>query len=124
MLFIPQLLNSIRARLVFAGIVFGLFTMLLAAPDTFGNEPAQLQTKSNILEVFVRDGCTHCAEAKAFLPKFASERPWLTITYRPIDTDADAREALIHYSRTSGTWPPGVPTFVFNNQVLAGFESP
>jgi glutaredoxin len=124
MLFIPQLLNSIRTRLVFAGIVLGLLTMLLAAPDTFGNEPAQLQTKPNILEVFVRDGCPHCAEAKAFLPKFASERPWLTITYRPVDTDADAREALIHYSRTSGTWPPGVPTFVFNNQVLAGFESP
>jgi len=31
---------------------------------------------------------------------------------------------LIHYSRTSGTWPPGVPTFVFNGQVLVGFESP
>jgi glutaredoxin len=124
MLFIPQLLNSIRTGLVFAGIVLGMLTMLLAAPDTFGNEPGQLQTKPNILEVFVRDGCPHCAEAKAFLPKFASERPWLTITYRPVDTDADAREALIHYSRTSGTWPPGVPTFVFNNQVLTGFESP
>ena len=121
---ISHLLSDIRTRLVISGLALGMLTMLLASPNTFANESARLESEAKVLEVFVRDGCPHCADAKAFLPKFASERPWLTITYRPVDTDADARDALIHYSRTSGTWPPGVPTFVFYGQVLVGFESP
>ncbi len=121
---ISHLLSDIRTRLVISGLALGMLTMLLASPNTFANESARLESEAKVLEVFVRDGCPHCADAKAFLPKFASERPWLTITYRPVDTDADARDALIHYSRTSGTWPPGVPTFVFYGQVLVGFEIP
>jgi len=123
MYFFCHLLSNIRTCHIICGISLGLLTMLLAAPNSFANESEPLKPKYNTLEVFVRDGCPHCADAKAYLPKFASERPWLTITYRPVDTDADARVALIHYSRTSGTWPPGIPTFVFNGQVLVGFES-
>ncbi|HEY9211053.1 MAG TPA: glutaredoxin domain-containing protein [Methylotenera sp.] len=122
--FISHLIGDIRTRLLITGITFGLLSMLLVAPNTFANESVQSESEPKVLEVFVRDGCPHCADAKAFLPKFSSERPWLTITYRPVDTDADARDDLIHYSRTSGTWPPGVPTFVFHGQVLVGFESP
>lgn len=122
--FISHFLSDVRTRLLITSIVLGLFTMLLAVPNTFANESAQPESEPKVLEVFVRDGCPHCADAKAFLPKFTSDRPWLTITYRPVDTDADARDALIHYSRTSGTWSPSVPTFVFNGQVLVGFESP
>lgn len=122
--FISHHLRNICSRLA-----LGMLTMLLVAPNPFANESARLESEPlksepKVLEVFVRDGCPHCADAKAYLPEFASERPWLTITYRPVDTDSAARDALIHYSRTSGTWPPGVPTFVFNGQVLVGFESP
>jgi glutaredoxin len=76
-----------------------------------------------VLEVFVRDGCPHCADAKAFLPRFASERPWLNIVYRAVDVDSTARDDLIRYSRASDSWPPGVPTFMFNRKVLVVFES-
>ena len=124
MYFISHLLSDVRTRLLIVGIVLNLLSMLLAVPNTFANESAQLKSEPNVLEVFVRDGCPHCADAKTYLLNFASERPWLRITYRPVDTDTDARDALIHYSRTSDTWPPGVPTFVFNGQVLVGFESP
>ncbi len=127
--FISHLLSDIRTRFAIAGIALGLLTMLLAAPNTFANESAQLESEPlksepKVLEVFVREGCPHCADAKAYLPEFASERPWLKVIYRPVDTDVTARDALIHYSRISGTWPPGVPTFVFNGQALVGFESP
>lgn len=127
--FISHLLSDIRTRFAIAGIALGMLTMLLAAPNTFANESAQLESEPlksepKVLEVFVREGCPHCADAKAYLPEFASDRPWLKVIYRPVDTDVTARDALIHYSRISGTWPPGVPTFVFNSQVLVGFESP
>ena len=76
-----------------------------------------------MLEVFVRAGCPHCAAAKEFLPIFAGERPGLRIVLREVDHDAIAREDLKRYSQSAGIWPPGVPTFVFNEQVLVGFQS-
>lgn len=79
---------------------------------------------SNVLEVYVRDGCPHCTKAKEFLLKFDSERPWLDIVYRSVDHDPVARNELLQYSQAAGIWPPGVPTFHFNGQVLVGFDSP
>jgi hypothetical protein len=121
--FISDLISDIRTRLLISCIALGLLTILFEVPNSFASESAQVNPKSNVLEVFVRDGCPHCADAKAFLPKLANNRPWLIISYRPVDTDADARNDLIEYSHTSGMWPPGVPTFAFNGQVLVGFES-
>lgn len=76
-----------------------------------------------VLEVFVRDGCPHCDEAKAFMPQLALEHPRLRIVYRPVDRDPAAREDLIRHAREGGVWPPAVPTFVIDGRVLVGFES-
>ena len=76
------------------------------------------------LEVFVRDGCPYCADAKAFLKGVQRQRPGLHIVYRPVDTDAAARDALNTLSRTHGAWPPGVPAFHAAGQLIVGFESP
>lgn len=74
-----------------------------------------------MLVVFVRDGCPHCADAKAYLTKLGRERPQLRIVYRAIDRDPEAREALAQVSRRAGAWPPGVPTFVVGERVMIGF---
>jgi glutaredoxin len=86
-------------------------------------EQAQRVAEQDVLEVFVRDGCPHCADAKEFLTILASERPGLRIVLREVDHDAIARKDLKRYSQSAGIWPPGVPTFVFNEHVLVGFES-
>jgi glutaredoxin len=77
----------------------------------------------DVLTVFVRDGCPHCEEARKFLPVFAAEKPELKIVLRPVDRDPAAREDLASISRSAGIWPPGVPTFVFGNRVMVGFEN-
>ncbi|OYD55647.1 NrdH-redoxin [Thauera propionica] len=74
------------------------------------------------LQVFVREGCPHCAEAKVFLAELAPTRPDIRIVYLQVDRDRAARDALIEISRAAGSWPPGVPTFVFRDQVLVGFD--
>ena len=74
------------------------------------------------LQVFVREGCPHCADAKAFLADWAQQRPGLQILLRPVDTDAQARQDLSALSREAGVWPPGVPTFVVDGRVLVGFD--
>ncbi|SEJ15014.1 Glutaredoxin [Pseudomonas linyingensis] len=77
---------------------------------------------SPVLKVFVRDGCLHCAAAKAWLADLAAERPELRIVLRPVDRDARARADLLRISRQAGYWPPGVPTFVIGDRVLVGFD--
>lgn len=122
--FIRRFTNTVQMNLFIIRAALCLLTIILPASNSFADESAQSASKSNVLEVFVRDGCPHCAEAKTYLPQFASERPWLKIAYRPVDTDITARDDLIEHSRASGVWPPGVPTFVFNGDVLVGFENP
>ena len=81
-----------------------------------------IASEYEVLKVYVRDGCPHCAEAKKFLPKIAEQRPYLKIVYRSLDQEPDARTELINVSRNAGIWPPGVPTFVMHDKVLVGFN--
>ena len=85
---------------------------------------ASAQPGNAVLEVFVRDGCPRCADAKEYLPGFAADRPELTIVLRSVDHDPGARQDLIRHSRFAGIWPPGVPTFVFESRILVGFDNP
>lgn len=75
---------------------------------------------ADILEVYVREGCPHCASAKQFLAEYGRQHPELTIVYRAIDRDPQAREALMTISEQAGVWPPGVPTFVHKGEVMVG----
>ena len=74
------------------------------------------------IEVFVRDGCPHCADAKAFLAQLQQQRPDVEVRLHPVDTDAVARERLTALFQAAGEWPPGVPTFVVGQRVLIGFD--
>lgn len=81
------------------------------------------EAPSAVLDVYVREGCPHCSAAKAYLPAFAESRPWLQIRYWQVDQDPAARDQMLAVARLAGIWPPGVPMFVFEGQVLMGFGS-
>lgn len=110
-----QLLPSLRWLM--------LLLLLIVAPWVTASEVKQAPSGDHVLEVFVRDGCPHCARAKEFLLKFGSERPRLQIIYYSVDHDRIALNGLIRYSQEAGIWPPGVPTFVMKGKVLAGFDN-
>lgn len=95
---------------------------LLPAAASDGAQPTRAAAKQGVLEVFVRDGCPHCAEAKIFLSRLAKERPTLRIVYRSLDHDPTARADLLLRSQKAGIWPPGVPTFVISDKTLVGFD--
>lgn len=99
--------------------------LLALAMFAWGTGMAQpsVPVPAPVLEVFVRDGCPHCARAEAFLETFAREHPGLTVVLRHVDRDEAARDDLLRHSRAAGVWPPGVPTFVVGGRVLVGFES-
>jgi glutaredoxin len=97
-------------------------TVWAASPADDAQRAAALPVQDAALEVFVRDGCPHCADAKVYLARLARELPQLRIVYRPVDADPAARDDLVQRSRQAGVWPPGVPTFVYRDRVLVGFD--
>jgi glutaredoxin len=76
-----------------------------------------------VFDIFVREGCPHCTQAKAFLPTLEKHYPQLIIVVHSIDQNTNAREELIARSKQMGVWPPGVPTFFFGGKIHVGFQS-
>lgn len=92
------------------------------APPTSVVKVGGSQGSHQTIEVFVREGCPHCTDAKAFLTQLQRERPGLDVRLHAVDTDAAARDRLVALFRAAGAWPPGVPTFVIGDRVLIGFD--
>jgi glutaredoxin len=84
-------------------------------------QPVAVPAEST-LQVFVREGCPHCADAKVFLDDLARRRPGLRVELRDVERDPRALAELETVSRAVGVWPPGVPTFVIGGRVLVGFD--
>ena len=91
-------------------------------PTAASAGPVASQPPRQTIEVFVRDGCPHCADAKAFLAQLQQERPDVEVRLHPVDTDPVARDRLTALFQSAGEWPPGVPTFVVGQRVLIGFD--
>ena len=99
-----------------------LLTQASPAADAATAAPALDLPAPGQLHVYVREGCPHCAEAKRFLAGLAGSRPGLQVVLREVDRDSAARDALMAISEAVGAWPPGVPTFVYGDRVLVGFD--
>jgi len=113
--------NATRADSFDCGFRRAIAGLLCALALVVGG--AALAEAGPTLEVYVRDGCPHCAAAKQDLDVIAAQRPWLRIRYRPVDQDDEAREALMRHTAAAGVWPPGVPTFVLDGRVRVGFDA-
>jgi glutaredoxin len=99
-----------------------LAALVLAMPSAASDEAGRAGA-APVLRVYVRDGCPHCADAKAFLAGVASARPSLRIEFHAVDSDPAARDELLRLSHAAGVWPPGVPTFEIDGRVLVGFDN-
>jgi glutaredoxin len=107
------------------GLLAVLLVALLALLPIGMAEPGALaaqQDGAGELQVFVREGCPHCAAAEAFLPSLQQRRPALKVTLRDVGRDPQARAELMRLSQKLGLEAPGVPTFVYRGQVLVGFD--
>jgi glutaredoxin len=94
------------------------------APAVRAADPSPVAGSVAVLEVFVREGCPHCANAERFLETWQHAHPTPRVLYRRVDRDPAARDALIDHSLRAGVWPPGVPTFVYDGRLLVGFGEP
>lgn len=110
----------VTALLLVAGLTA---TVTVTAAATVTAEPghAAAGVQGQVLEVFVREGCPYCAEAKRFLAGFAPERPALTVVYRDVGVDGGALDDLIEIASAAGRQAPVVPTFAIEGREMFGF---
>jgi len=107
-------------RLLFALI---LLAVSYGTPSPAAAKPAT-GTDAPTLQVFVREGCPHCRDAKLYLTDLQRQQPQLRIVFRDVVQDPAALVELEARTRASGSGPPGVPTFVFGERMMVGFSTP
>lgn len=73
------------------------------------------------IEVFVREGCPHCAEAKVFLARLQQEQPRLRIDIRDVGREPAALVRLQQLAEQHKT-QPRVPAFAVGDQFIVGYS--
>lgn len=74
------------------------------------------------IEVFVRAGCPHCAEAEEFLARLHREQPALRIVVHDVSLDLGAMERLQRIAESHGATALRVPAFAVGGQLIVGFS--
>ena len=74
------------------------------------------------IEVFVREGCPHCAAAEAFLATLARDRPALRIVIRDVSKEPAALDRLKELATTRGAGNVRVPAIFVGDQLIVGFS--
>jgi len=74
------------------------------------------------IEVFVREGCPHCAKAEAFLAALKYEQPELRIVIRDVIKNPAVLERLKRIAENQGLAMISVPTFKVGEQLIVGFS--
>ncbi len=109
-----------RRGLLGAGLLVALFAWLPGSPASAADAPASAPEAVQ-LEVFVREGCPHCAEAKVYLAQLRRERPALRMSIRDIQRDREALERLRELVAKSPGRMAGVPAFHVQGELIIGF---
>lgn len=104
----------VRVILLLATLLTGQLIPALAAEAASSPE----------IEVFIREGCSHCEAAKNFLGDLAREQPGLHVTVVDVRRHPDALARLIELSTNAGISQPGVPTILIGNELIIGFDTP
>ena len=103
-------------------IILLLPAFTLAAAQTATTQTQSVQLETIDIEVFVREGCPHCARAEAFLNQLKQEQPGLRILYHDVIRDPESLEKLQHIAEKQRMTAARVPAFVVGGQLIVGFS--
>jgi glutaredoxin len=97
-----------------------LLLVLIAAVSLSSVVTAAIDTAD--IEVFVRNGCPHCAKAETFLQTLQQEQPALKIVIRDVSKEPAALERLQTLAKQQGVKTVRVPAFQIAGQLLIGYS--
>ena len=92
--------------------------LILLFLSTILNFNAYAQTAD--IELFSREGCPHCVEAKNFLTQLQREQPQLQILFHDIEKESQALTQLQILAQKQNL-SVRVPAFYINEQLIIGF---
>ena len=117
-------LRAPRAGRAALAWLVALWAALLCGPPAAGAEPeaAPRQVAPAAIEVFVREGCQHCEQAKAFLARLQQEQPGLQVLIRDVGRDPAAMSRLQALAQAHGGEMPRVPTLWVAGQLIVGYS--
>jgi glutaredoxin len=107
------------ARAFLTAFVFAWTVLAHAAPAA----PGAAVTAAERIELFVREGCPHCASAEEFLARLEKERPHLSIVVRDVQKEPAALERLKDLARQTGAGAARVPAIFVNGQLIVGYST-
>lgn len=73
------------------------------------------------IEVFVRNGCPHCAKAELFLEALKREQPALNIVIHDVSEEREALARLQRLAQQRGVAAAKVPAFAVGGQLIVGY---
>ncbi len=88
-------------------------------PIALASEPERV-----VIELFTREGCPYCTDAKRFLEALRRERPALDVVERDVRRDPRALERLRTLALEHGVHTLGVPAFYVAGELLLGYLGP
>jgi len=110
-------MNSVRA----AGLAGFCLLAALAAPNAaWAEAPTLAAERQANIEVFVRAGCPHCAQAEMFLDRLRREQPALRVVVRDVGEPA-ALARLRQVAASLNVSAPRVPAFAVGGQLIVGY---
>jgi glutaredoxin len=74
------------------------------------------------IELYSREGCPRCAEARSFLAELARARPGLQVAEHDVARDRVALQRLRGLAERAGIATPGVPAIAVDDRVVIGFD--
>jgi glutaredoxin len=96
-----------------------LLAAFLVVPAHAADAPPADETR---IEVFVREGCPHCAKAEEFLAQLQKERPALSIVIRDVQKEPAALDRLKELAQQTNTGTVRVPAIHVRGQLIVGFS--
>lgn len=111
-------IGALLAVILFANGV-GANNTTTAAPHLETNTAT---TQTADIEVFIRDGCPHCAKAELFLQALKQEQPRLKIVLHNVDQESNALQRLQTIAAHQQVGTVRVPAFYVGGQLLVGYS--
>ena len=102
------------------GALWLLLAMLCLA--VVASTPARAADPDRI-ELFVREGCPHCAQAEALMEQLHRERPELAIVVRDVQKEPAALARLQELVQAQGAGAARVPAVFVNGQLILGYST-
>ena len=102
--------------------VLAFLAVLLLPLAVLADAPAPAPGEAT-MEVFVREGCPHCTQAKRFLADLGRERPALRIVVRDVLQEPEALARLQEIAKAQGATAALVPAFFVGGQLILGYSA-